>query len=46
MPTKSSTTTVADDGTETTTRIPTRSKVGFALQYSLLYLQSFVKDAA
>jgi hypothetical protein len=44
MPTKSSTTTVADDGTETTTKNPNTLTVGFALQYSLLYLQSFVKD--
>ena len=44
MPTRSSTTTVADDGTETTTRNPNVLNVGFALQYSLLYLQSFVKD--
>ena len=44
MPTKSSTTTVADDGTETTTQNPNTLDVGFALQYSLLYLQSFVKD--
>jgi hypothetical protein len=44
MPTKSSTTTVADDGTVTTTQNPNALTVGFALQYSLLYLQSFVKD--
>jgi hypothetical protein len=44
MPTRSSTTTVADDGTETTTKNPNVLNVGFALQYSLLYLQSFVKD--
>lgn len=44
MPARSSTTTVADDGTETTTRNPNVLNVGFALQYSLLYLQSFVKD--
>ena len=44
MPTKSSTTAVADDGTETTTKNPKALNVGFALQYSLLYLQSFVKD--
>jgi hypothetical protein len=44
MPTKSSTSTVADDGTETTTKNPNTLNVGFALQYSLLYLQSFVKD--
>lgn len=44
MPTKSSTTTVADDGTETTTKNPNALNVDFALEYSLLYLQSFVKD--
>ena len=44
VPTKSSTTTVADDGTETTTRNQNVLNVGFAVQYSLLYLQSFVKD--
>jgi hypothetical protein len=44
LPTKSSTTTVADDGTETTTKNPNVLNVGFALEYSLLYLQSFVKD--
>lgn len=44
LPTKSSTTTVADDGSETTTKNPNVLNVGFALQYSLLYLQSFVKD--
>jgi hypothetical protein len=44
MPTKSSTTAVANDGTETTTKNPNVLNVGFALEYSLLYLQSFVKD--
>ncbi|HET7766077.1 MAG TPA: hypothetical protein VFK92_13400 [Burkholderiales bacterium] len=44
MPAKSSTTAVADDGTETTTKNPNALNVGFAFQYSLLYLQSFVKD--
>ena len=44
LPTRSSTTTVADDGTKTTTLNPNVLNVGFALQYSLLYLQSFVKD--
>lgn len=44
LPTRSSTTTVADDGTETTTKNPNVLNVGFALEYSLLYLQSFVKD--
>jgi hypothetical protein len=44
LPTKSSTTTVADDGTETTTKNPNVLNVGLALEYSLLYLQSFVKD--
>jgi hypothetical protein len=44
MPTKSSTTAVADDGSVTTTQNPSALTVGFALEYSLLYLQSFVKD--
>jgi hypothetical protein len=44
LPTRSNTTTVADDGTETTTKNPNVLNVGFALEYSLLYLQSFVKD--
>lgn len=44
MPTKSSTTTVANDGTVTTTQNPNALNLGFALEYSLLYLQSFVKD--
>jgi hypothetical protein len=43
-PTRSSTTTVADDGTETTAKNPNVLNVGFALEYSLPYLQSFVKD--
>ena len=44
VPARSSTTAVADDGTETTAPNPNVLKLGFALQYSLLYLQSFVKD--
>jgi hypothetical protein len=44
MPTKASITTVDDTGTVTTTQNPNVLNVGFALQYSLLYLQSFVKD--
>ena len=44
LPTRSSTTSVADDGTVTTMQNPNVLNVGFALEYSLLYLQSFVKD--
>ena len=44
IPSRSSTTTVDDTGTETTTKNPNVLNVGFAVQYSLLYLQSFVKD--
>ncbi|HEX4797704.1 MAG TPA: hypothetical protein VFV04_00305 [Burkholderiales bacterium] len=44
MPTRSSTTTVDETGTETTERHPNVLKLGFSLQYSLTYLQSFVKD--
>jgi hypothetical protein len=44
LPSRSSTTTVDDTGTETTTKNPNVLNVGFAVQYSLLYLQSFVKD--
>jgi hypothetical protein len=44
IPTRQSTTTVDDTGTETTTKNPNMLNVGFAVQYSLLYLQSFVKD--
>ena len=45
IPTRSSTTTVDETGTETTERHPNVLKLGFAVQYSLPYLQSFVKDA-
>jgi hypothetical protein len=44
VPTRSSTTTVDADGNETVERHPDVLKVGFSLQYSLTYLQSFVKD--
>src|SRR5262245_34367517 len=44
VPNRPSTTVVADDGTETTTKNPKAINFGFAVQYSLLYLQSFVKD--
>jgi hypothetical protein len=44
MPTRSSTTTMDADGNEVVERHPDVLKVGFSLQYSLGYLQSFVKD--
>ncbi|HYU67828.1 MAG TPA: hypothetical protein VEL09_00700, partial [Burkholderiales bacterium] len=44
IPTRSSTTTVDETGTETTERHPNVLQLGFSLQYSLTYLQSFVKD--
>lgn len=44
LPTRSSTTTVDEDGIATTEQHPNVLKVGFAVQYSLPYLQSFVKD--
>jgi hypothetical protein len=44
MPTRSSTTTVDADGNETTERHPNVFKLGFSVQYSLIYLQSLVKD--
>lgn len=44
MPTRSSTTTTDADGNETVERHPNVLKVGFSLQYSFGYLQSFVKD--
>ena len=44
VPTRSSTTTVDDSGNATTVQNPHVLNFGFALQYSLLYLQSFVKD--
>lgn len=44
MPTRSSTTTVDSDGNPTTEQHPDLLNLGFAVEYSLLYLQSFVKD--
>lgn len=44
MPTRSSTTTTDEDGNATTELHPNVMNVGFAVQYSLPYLQSFVKD--
>ena len=44
MPTRSSTTTTDDNGDPSIERHPNVLKLGFAVQYSLQYLQSFVKD--
>ena len=44
MPTKSSTTTVDDDGNESVEQHPDVLAVGLAFEYSLPYLQSFVRD--
>ena len=44
FPTRASTTTFNDDGDAEVERHPHTLKWGFALQYSLPYLQSFVKD--
>jgi len=44
VPTRSSTTTVDDVGNVSTEQHPDVLQLGFAVQYSLLYLQSFVKD--
>ena len=44
IPTRASTTTVDDSGNATTVQNPNVLNVGFAVEYSLLYLQSFVKD--
>ena len=44
MPTRSSTTTVDDNGDPIIERHPNVMKVGLSMQYSLRYLQSFVKD--
>ncbi len=44
IPSRSSTTTVNEDGDVTIERHPNVLKLGFALEYSLPYLQSFVKD--
>jgi hypothetical protein len=44
MPTRASTTTVDDNGNFTTEQHPNVLQTGFAVEYSLPYLQSFVKD--
>jgi hypothetical protein len=44
IPTRSGTTTVDEEGNVSTERHPNVFKAGIALQYSLPYLQSFVKD--
>lgn len=44
IPTRSSSTTTEDDGSMTTEQHPNVLKLGLALEYSLPYLQSFVKD--
>jgi hypothetical protein len=44
VPTKASTATVDDSGNASIEQHPNALNLGFAVQYSLLYLQSFVKD--
>ncbi|HET9652623.1 MAG TPA: hypothetical protein VFP36_10545 [Usitatibacter sp.] len=44
LPSRSSTTTTGDDGDPVVERHPHVAHAGFALQYSIPYLQSFVKD--
>jgi len=44
IPSRTSVTTVNDDGDSTTERNPNNLVWGFALEYSIPYLQSFVKD--
>jgi hypothetical protein len=44
IPTRSSTTTMSDDGDTDVERNPHTLEWGFAIQYSLPYLQSFVQD--
>jgi hypothetical protein len=44
IPSRSSTTTFDDDGNAVTERHPRVLQVGFALEYSLPYLNAFVKD--
>ena len=44
IPTRSSTTTVDDEGNASVERHPNVLNLGFSVQYSLPYLQSFVKD--
>jgi hypothetical protein len=45
IPTRSSTTTVSDEGDAEVERHPHTLEWGFAIEYSLPYLQSFVQDA-
>jgi hypothetical protein len=44
IPTRTSTTTVDEDGNTSVERNPDTLQVGLAIEYSLPYLQSFVKD--
>jgi hypothetical protein len=44
IPSRASTTTVSEEGEETVERHPHVLKTGLAIEYSLPYLQSFVKD--
>jgi len=44
FPTRASTTTIDDDGEESVERHPHVLQWGFALEYSIPYLQSYVKD--
>ena len=44
IPTRSSTTTISEDGESDVERNPHTLEWGFAIQYSLPYLQSFVQD--
>lgn len=44
MPTRASSTTIDEDGNATTEQHPNTLKLGLAVEYSLPYLQSFVKD--
>jgi hypothetical protein len=44
IPTRASTTTIDDSGAASVERPPDVFKLGLAVQYSLPYLQSFVKD--
>jgi len=45
MPTKASTATVGENGDTSVEQHPNALQLGFAVQYSLPYLQSYVKDA-
>jgi hypothetical protein len=46
IPSRTSTTSLNDDGDSVTERNPNNLVWGFALEYSIPYLQSFVKDMA